>query len=121
MILIERPVNNIKNLKNLREVDIGALAFVSFFTIAFLSLIFGVSAVMGAIESLRFFFSFDFFEVQSVETLTAVQTSPLHTNFDEVSTNNVYRLLNISKVSLWVVTLLFLLYFLFKKPVNEKE
>ena len=68
--------------------------------------------------SLRFLFSFDFFEIKEVKIEKARGITP--PSFAEIIQNNVYnnalKMLNIGKIIFWLMALFMLLAFLFKKP-----
>lgn len=101
-----RPLYNIKNI------DIKALIWVGLWVLFLGAVVIPSQIQIAFLEYVRFLFSFDFIEVES---LSSEPMSPFSSNLGQ-SFANRYELLNFSKVIIWILTASVLLVFLFKQP-----
>ncbi len=107
MKMIQRPLHNIK------LIDYKFIIGFSVFIIIFIALAIPASIRSSILEAISFVFSPQFIEVESSNSLnsTSIQT--------EQSVQNRYHILNVLKVSLWIMGAILLLGFLFKKSEDE--
>ncbi|MCM3619815.1 hypothetical protein M3936_19780 [Sutcliffiella horikoshii] len=107
-----RPILNIK------KIDWGLIIWMGFWVGLLLLWVIPTGAYLGIAESFKFLFSPNFYEVNnlSVTNDSIALTSPL-----DDTKNNAYKILNISKVILWIATFIMIFMYLFKNPNTERE
>ncbi len=106
--IIERPVQNIKNID-------WAVLGLSLFTMALICLwIIPVEIISGVKFSIGFLFSPEFYELKEISN------DPFEPKLLIQQQNNLYQMFNIGKIIVWVMTPIMLLLFLFKKPGDSK-
>lgn len=103
-------------LKNIVTLDIGMISWCSVWMFLFVlwAAPSGLLILVGAdMDPFRFLFSFDFLEGTKgeLENLTLAQ----------VTQNNLYPILNIGKVVLWLLLSISVLGFLFQQPKGESD
>ena len=111
MNLLRRP------LKNIATFDIGMISWCSVWMFLFVTWAAPSGLLILAdadIDPFRFLFSFDFLEVTKgeLESLTLAQVAVR---------NNLYPVLNIGKVALWLLLSISVLGFLFQQPKGEND
>lgn len=108
--LIERPIYNIK------MVDYKAIFFVIFIMSIMFSFILSMDQLYTIKTAIGYLFSPEFHSLVP-DRSSILESEPMMTSIE----NRLYGLLNIGKVIVWISTLSWIVYFLFKKPKLDNE